>query len=146
MKKVIFTLIFVMCISKSAYACECKPLDVKEKFSRANDVFIGEVRSINHIENDSEYVENWGPKEVEFAVLEILKGAGKNSMTIRTKRSSAACGYHFKEFEKYLVYTSLNADDNNRTWVGLCGGTKPLDSAQENLAEIEKINAVTLEE
>ena len=58
----------------------------------------------------------------------------KETITIKTAQSSAACGFNFEENQKYIVYASQYDDDYLE--VSLCSRTGLLSNAIEDLQEL----------
>jgi len=135
MKKIILTIIFVMGFSQVASACSCRPeKSVEEAFSGANNVFTGAVIK-GEVIKDEQYP--YGNFEYEIKIIEGFKAAQSSTITIKTKRSTASCGFNFKLGKRYLVYTYVK--DEDEIWVGLCSRTKFHYEIEEELNELKKI-------
>ena len=101
-----------------ADACSCMafPEDIDEAtaiaYDRADAVFVGDVVTTKAAD-DSNYL------DVQVDVRKSWKGvAAGSSITIRTSRSSAACGYPFRK-GAYLVFANESGDAGIYT-TGLC--------------------------
>jgi hypothetical protein len=76
-----------------------------------------------------------GSKELnvaEFDVSKVWKGSKEAHMTVVTPSSDAACGVKFQVGSEYLVYSSSAGG------VKLCGGTKEVGIAHEDLEYLKK--------
>jgi hypothetical protein len=68
---------------------------------------------------------------VTFSDVEGFRGVDASAFEVLTPGSSAACGFVFKQGERYLVYASRNARGEIVT--GLCSRTRRFDTAAEDL-------------
>ena len=78
---------------------------------------------------------------VTMAVEEGYRGVSAKTVEVYTASSSAACGYAFKEGERYLVYAST--DEDSRLLVSLCSATKPAVYADEDLAYLRSFPSLS---
>ena len=120
-----------------AHACSCAmpPGSQKERAERAlsdsDAVFSGEVV---RIDRPSGPMHSSGDPETDtFRVLESWKGPGSGTLEVKTPVSDASCDYPFEEGREYLVYAS---EKRQVLEVDLCGETKPLPKAKEDLAAL----------
>lgn len=123
----------------SALACSCaaqagsREEVVEGELSRSDAVFAGEVIETQEPSSPASSVD---PETVTFAVSEVWKGEEAETLEVKTPVSEASCGYPFEPGESYLVYASTDAElvGSNGLQVGLCGETRPLADADEDLA------------
>ena len=69
------------------------------------------------------------PVSVKFNVSRVWKGPRSDTITIKTVRSEASCGYEFEEGRRYIVFAR-----NGET--GLCSRTAGLGNAVADLAAL----------
>lgn len=118
----------------SAYACSCLPRTPQQHFETSEAVFAGRVIDIVQPNPEGQGSRQRRPTsevKVIFEVSRIWKGQKRPRIVVMTSNSSASCGYSFQKREQYLVYASRQ---ESQLGTGLCSGTKPLSSAQEDLA------------
>jgi len=78
------------------------------------------------------------PVEYTIAVLEVWKGELADTVAVRTARFSASCGFPFEIGTQYLIYADTGAGTGClRT--NLCTGTKPLEYADQDIAELRSL-------
>jgi hypothetical protein len=70
---------------------------------------------------------------VRFSVTRAFKGVESETIQIRTRENSAACGYRFVEGQTYLVYAYGEEGDLR---VGLCSRTRLVEEAAEDVTEL----------
>jgi len=98
----------------------------QERAERALDqssaVFAGQVLNISKV--------GWGQGNttVSFRVAEVWKGPEKETLEVTTSSQGSACGYHFFEGRKYLVYAM-----GRKMKVNSCGETTSLSEASADL-------------
>lgn len=130
-RRIIVWLALVICCillaGQSIYACSCMLLTTEKNFTRAAVVFSGKVDSVK-----SDLFQY--SISVNLSVSRVFKGPLGKSIVIRTAPNDAACGYPFKEGEEYLVYGEAS---DGGIWVSLCGRTKLLSQAGEEIKELE---------
>lgn len=106
-------------------ACSCKPPSPPaEAMAERDAVFEARVAEVRADPSE-------GRSAVTLEVLRSWKGVDASSLTVTTSGSSASCGFHFEEGERYLVYADAV---EGALWVSLCSRTAPIDSAQKDLA------------
>jgi hypothetical protein len=120
-----------------AHACSCAmpPGSQKERAERAlsdsEAVFSGEVV---RIDRPSGPMQSSGDPETDtFRVLKSWKGPKSGTFEVKTPVSDISCGYPFEKGREYLVYAS---EKRQGLEVYLCGETKPLPKAKEDLAAL----------
>ena len=76
-----------------------------------------------------------GPTTVEFKVHVMWKGELPPSISLTTARYDASCGFTFLEGSRYIVYS------RDGETVSLCSRTKLIQEADEDLAELGKLDS-----
>jgi hypothetical protein len=75
---------------------------------------------------------------VTISVDEAYLGQSAKTVQVYTASSSAACGYAFREGQKYLIYAS--ADDKiGQLLVSLCSATKPAEYAEKDSTYLRSV-------
>jgi hypothetical protein len=115
----------------AACACSCEPTDLAARSDAAAAVFEGRVRAVAR-EGSAEV----GPSRlrVTLEVVQTWKGADAEEIVVTTMTDSAACGVPFEPGRSYLVFAA--SDGANALSTGLCGGTKPREEADEDVAAL----------
>jgi hypothetical protein len=131
-------------------ACSCIPQDsATHALNESALVFSGKVIDIKYLDkHDDEHIEP--AIVVTFNVYKYWKGLPGTKVKIHTVYNKFSCdGYNFEEGEEYLVY-AFKQESKKNFWewllnkpaykydVGLCGGTKPLSSADRDLRQLGK--------
>ena len=112
------------------HACSCADSgSPAEALARADAVFAGEVVSVRVGRSSMLTYSSADPVSVTFNVSRVWKGPRSDTITIRTVRSEASCGYEFEKGRKYIVYVR-----NGET--GRCEGTAGLENAVADLAAL----------
>ena len=75
---------------------------------------------------------------VTIAVEEAYRGPSAKTIEVFTASSSAACGYSFREGQKYLIYAIADAK-SGQLLVSLCSATKPAEYADKDLAYLRSL-------
>lgn len=127
--------------SDCASACSCGvPAGVssqelaRQELSNSDAVFAGEVIDIDR---PLSITSSDAPMKVAFRVSESWKGAGGETVSVKTAVSDTSCGYPFDEGEGYLVFASKGIFyEEGELEVGLCGSTKLLPEARAELATL----------
>jgi len=129
LRKIIFLSIFFMIVlSNVLFACECYERgSVESEFFKHDTVFIGKVIKIEQSINTL---------EVKFELIKSYKGVPDKSIVVSTSVSGKACGFPFKENEKYLIWAS---NYEGKLSTSICSGTKGLTEATEDLKGLDKI-------
>src|SRR5690349_13953549 len=97
-----------------AFACSCEASGPPcQNAFRVDAVFAGTVRSISPLPDDRPPLppgEMRIPRtvRVEFDAVVSFRGIQASNVSVLTAGSGPACGYRFKEGERYLVYASRN--------------------------------------
>ena len=78
---------------------------------------------------------------VTISVDETYRGPSAKTVEVYTASSSAACGYSFREGQKYLIYASA-AGKESQLVVSLCSATRPAEYAEGDLAYLRSLTNV----
>ncbi len=126
-------------VATHASACSCIAItDPLQHYENANMVFVGTV-----VRGNSHGASLEGPmkpgafpfRTFEFTVSNVLKGAARSPVTIKTGLGGGDCGYNFTVGTEYLVYAHGSGTDLN---VSICGGTKEFEpNGREDVRIIE---------
>jgi len=116
---------------RTARACSCEPSDLAARRDAATAVFEGRVRAIAR-EGSAEV----GPARlrVTLEVVQTWKGADAEEVVVMTTTDASACGVPFTVGHSFLVYAA--SDDTGALVAGLCGGTKPREESDEDVAAL----------
>jgi hypothetical protein len=143
---VLLVLAFVLCLSNRAQACSCAKISACEAFGYSSAVFIG--RMLGGKEKVREYTKDGETFSVEsgesrFAVEESFKGVVASEVTvflINMKGTSCEGMAALVRGQRYLVYASY-VESVGMLAVGACSPTKPLTSANDDLAFLRHLPA-----
>ena len=112
------------------FACFCVPeKSPTDELARSTAVFAGRVTQIET--SSTPMWEDVDSVNVTLQVSRVWKGPLRSTLTVLTARQGIDCGYEFEEDVEYLVY-ARGSGDNLTVW--FCSRTRPLASAQEDLA------------
>jgi hypothetical protein len=75
---------------------------------------------------------------VTISIDEVYRGPSAKTIKVYTASSSAACGYAFREGQRYLIYASTAGKDEQLV-VSLCSSTKPAEYAEKDLAYLRSL-------
>lgn len=110
-------------VPSRASACSCMAQTVEEAVASSAAIF--EARVVSEVDEG-------GTMVVTFAVTQAWGGVDHETISVRTARDSAACGFDFQVDETYLVYANGEAD---ALTVSLCSRTaRLLDAAADRAA------------
>ena len=121
MKKLLFLFAFIAVLTMTApsvsYACSPGPgypPSASENLTKSDVAFVGTVKSVAQDKSIN------GDYHVTFAVGETYKGSVGETVTVRTRSSSAACGYDdgyaaFKAGTVWAIYADGNGTDGYST-------------------------------
>lgn len=121
MKKLLFLFALIAVLTMSApsasYACSPAPgypPSASENLSKSDVAFVGTVKSVAQDKSIN------GDYHVTFTVEETYKGSVDETVTVRTRSSSAACGYDdgytaFKAGTVWAIYADGNTTDGYTT-------------------------------
>ena len=123
--------LWVLAYPGQSHACSCvDPGTPAEAMSRSAVVFGGQVTSMREARRLFGLNLSDDLTTVEFRVYRIWKGTVRETMSLKTARYEASCGFTFVEGEVYLVYSRDGAS------VSLCSRTQSLGQAHEDLAAL----------
>jgi hypothetical protein len=118
--------------AETSLACTCAPSKgPAEELELASAVFSGEVVEIRKHKQSGDI---FGGVEAVVRVERAWKGVEAATVSVFTAAHSAACGYRFKQGRTYLVYAYKDAE--GRLSTGICGRTRRLKDAGEDLKEL----------
>ncbi|MFQ5595074.1 MAG: LysM peptidoglycan-binding domain-containing protein [Anaerolineae bacterium] len=121
------------------FACFCVPeKSPTDELTRSTAVFAGRVTQIET--SSTPMWEDVESVNVTLQVSRVWKGPLRTTLTVLTARQGIDCGYEFEEDVEYLVY-ARGSGDNLTVW--FCSRTRPLASAQEDLAALGAGNTPT---
>ena len=118
----------VLITSSTSFACKCAPPPgPTEALAQASAVFEAQVAQLHPVELDL---------EVTFKVVRAWKGVDGETVRVRTRRDTAACGIPFETGKSYLVYAAqTTAQASSIALEALrCGRTRPAEEADEDFA------------
>lgn len=108
-------------LQRPADACSClRPEGPTEELAKASAVFEGRVASL----------ERGATVRVTLEVQRAWKGLDVPTIVVTTAPNSAACGFHFAEGERYLIYAS---EVEGELAVSLCSRSREIAGAGEDL-------------
>jgi len=114
----------------TSFDCKCAPPpSATEALSQATAVFEGQVSQLNPVDTDL---------EVTLKVVRAWKGVDGETIRIRTRRDTAACGVPFELGMSYLVYAAQTTAPASAIALEAlrCGRTRPAEEADEDFAEL----------
>jgi hypothetical protein len=87
----------------TSHACKCAPPpEVAEALAQSSAVFEGQVTQVNTTETEL---------EVSLRVTRAWKGVDTETVRVRTRKDSAACGVEFSVDQVWLVYANQTTED-----------------------------------
>ncbi|MEZ0224419.1 MAG: hypothetical protein ACAH83_07700 [Alphaproteobacteria bacterium] len=150
---ILAALVFVATSARAA-GCICSPDPFESRWSKVTTVFTGTVTGIEELH---EYLRKGNandiPVKVTLKVTERFKGGAKKDETfvLHTSLTRDTCtGHPFEKDGEYLVWAYKRAESTYESWSlynmpsgsfdvgGLCGGTKKLSDAGNEVAAIRK--------
>ena len=115
-----------------ALACSCVPATVAQAKQDAAAIFEGRVTSI--VDAPESGVDMAPEHSVTLSVVRSWRGLEKQqTVTLRTAKSGATCGYAFELGTSYLVYAG---GEPGKLHVNSCSRTRLLSKASEDLAAL----------
>ncbi len=139
--------------SATELACSCVPRPFAVAFKSAAVVFAGKVTNIEFLD-DPKTKNSEARIIVTLTVSRTWKGVESPEVVLHTTENSWTChGYYFRKDEEYLVFAYENEDADAKRFsdyalpkqsfgVSLCGGTKLLVNAENDLAFLETSSIV----
>ncbi len=132
---IVLTLFFLLIAANTTEACDCKgrPQGVKGIqtcgfYWGSENIFIGLAQTVE--------IDKYQMK-VTFSVEKSIRGINKKTVEVFTSRSTARCGYPFKQGERYFVYGRKGTDGKYHE--SLCGPTTLLKDAEDDLEYVKGI-------
>jgi hypothetical protein len=118
--------------STPALACSCVPQSVAQAKQDAVAIFEGRVTTIV---DDPESAADVVPEQsVTLSVVRSWRALeNQETVTLRTAKSGATCGYMFELGQSYLVYAG---GESGKLDVHSCSRTRPMKEASEDLAAL----------
>lgn len=112
--------------SESVFACECRRRnDFRHEFESSKAVFAGEVIAVDDSQPGA---------VITFKVERMWKGLRAARIEVRTDNRGKACGYRFRQGERYLVY----AYDDGDLRTSICTRTSAAKMAAGDLKKLAK--------
>lgn len=129
---VVVLAVAALALPRPAQACTCIPAPTPLVALDSSDaVFSGTVEHIAKVRGSHGYPVHL----VTIRVIESWKGVSESRVVVQTATNSAACGYHFRKGEDYLVYANSWQDQPLST--GICTRTAELSRATEDLEALD---------
>ena len=119
-----------------AGACSCRTgIPACETFWRAPAVFSALVLDIEPAPGGLRPdIDSFPDRRVRLQVERSWRGNASGIVTVRTGTGGGDCGYDFIRGERYLVYVEQRGAE---LFVSICGRTRPLADAAEDLAYLK---------
>jgi hypothetical protein len=119
-------------LTREAAACSCRASGPPcQNFFQVDAVFVGTVQSISIVPEDQRRT-----RRVEFAMATGFRGVQGETATVFTPADGAACGYEFKQGERYVVY-AYRTKDGSQLEVSRCSRTRLLAQAADDVAFLQ---------
>jgi hypothetical protein len=137
--KSLFTLILVLLAHGISHACSCAGVfgpaceEAWKPYTQA--VFLGKVTSI-HSGSWSMLFNKMPENLIEIEIEEAYFGVSGKTVTVSTATGGPACGFHFVEGERYVIFASRSAIGLH---VSLCSRTRPAKYAAEDIAYLRTL-------
>src|SRR4030095_13364292 len=137
--------VVILASPRGAAACSCGPSGPPCQNAFLSDaVFAGTVRSITPLPDNGPPLR---PGEfrlpetvrVEFEQVVAFRGVQGATVSVKTAGSGPACGYSFKQGERYLVYADPHRDGSGLRTTH-CSRTRPLVEADEDLHFLQTLS------
>jgi hypothetical protein len=107
MRRLFFTLIFIISSASVGAACECYSDSNEKIFRKAKAIFVGKLVSIG---TDKIQKEGYSPLQtLTFDVGKKWKGATTQKITLLTNYSNMCSAFEFGEGKEYLLYVQKNS-------------------------------------
>jgi hypothetical protein len=132
--------------ARDARACSCASSGPPcQSVFQADAIFVGTVRSMVALPDDDLPPPPPGSTRiprmlrVDFADVQVHRGQPAIT-SVFTPGSGPACGYQFKQGERYLVYATRQVNGTELV-TGICSRTRPLADAAEDLRFLQTLSA-----
>jgi hypothetical protein len=125
--------------ASDAFACSCGPSGPPcQNAFQVDAVFAGTVRNISALPEDGPPLRPGEARipravRVEFASVAGFRGIQGSMVSVVTAGSGPACGYEFKQGERYLVYATRDRASGTDLVTSICSRTRPLSDASDDL-------------
>ncbi|HEX5081012.1 MAG TPA: hypothetical protein VFY40_03130 [Blastocatellia bacterium] len=130
-------------VASEVVACTCPVVGPPcEEYWKAEAVFAGKVMKqsiFTVVEGDGDSRSEYQQVLVRFSIEQRFKGITGDEVEIVTGLTGGACGYHFKDGERYVVYAVRSGQDKNRLYSGICNRIKLVAEAEEDFAYFRAI-------
>ncbi len=130
--------IAMLCVARDAQACVCVMSFIQYQpcsaYWRTDVVFTGVVSGVGPmtpVEGSGGKVFTMRDRVTRFTIEEAFRGV--DGETVETFEHGTSCDYHFKQGERYFVYSSRDPK-SGRIYVHSCSATKTFDRAEADLA------------
>src|SRR5262245_1845839 len=139
-------LVLTLASAKDVWACSC-PMSGPQCQSvfQTDAIFAGTLRNISPLPEDDLPPPPPGSMRiprtlsVDFADVQMFRGGPTAVISVLTPGSGPACGYQFKQGERYLVYASRQRDGKQLV-TGICSRTRLLADAAEDLRFLQTLS------
>jgi len=139
--------ILVIMPHADALACTCMggggPACQEAWREGVNSIFLGRVAKIEVTlgvmgapDNAASMTLGGSMKVVTIEIEESYRGISGKSVQVVTAADEAACGYSFREGERYLIFAGKQG---SRLGVSLCSATRPAKYAEDDIAYLRSI-------
>jgi len=139
-------LALILASAREARACSCAGSGPPcQSVFQADAIFAGTVRGITALPDDDLPPPPPGSTRipralrVDFADVQVYRGQDATT-SVLTAGSGAACGYQFKQGERYLVYATRQVDGKELV-TGICSRTRLLAEASEDLGFLQTLSS-----
>jgi len=116
----------VLATSAPAFACKCQVSDVEQQSTRADAVFVAEVKGVTETDQKFEYA---------VTATHAYKGTVERETTITTNQQTTACG--LGELKNGTDYVFLVTGDTPTYAATSCGGSGPAND--KRISEVETV-------
>lgn len=123
----------ILMVSLLLGVCECPTDTVAERIERADVVFRGELSNLSEDVRGCSEVGQWNHS---MLVKEVYKGEVVERVAVQSPAPDIdPCGVEPQRDDDMLIYATET--DGYRVYeTGICMGTKPMEEAEEDLAEL----------
>jgi hypothetical protein len=101
------------------------------EFFRSDRVFVGKVTAVKEVPDAGDTIGGW---TYRLAVTKMYRGPGSKFIDVFTENSSGR--YPLEIGHTYLLFASSH---QGRLWIGSCGNSAEITSADEKIRQIEKV-------
>ena len=139
---------FLLIPASEAAACSCEnPGPPCQNTFRVDAVFTGSVVNITALPIDGPplppgAIRMGGTLRVDFSIDQAFRGVQGSTVSVLTSAMSPACGYEFKQGERYLVY-AYGSKDGTELRTSICSRTRHISEANEDLQFLQSLSTKT---